>query len=259
MPETLQKKVLTKIVNSLEKDQRVGSIFVTGSLKNKKITDFSDIDLWIIFSEESGLNIFKQEIASVFSKFGIINGVYDCTAHHFFVVYKNGVQIDLNLVSAAQYFSIKSDDGKTKILFDRQLYLSDRSKFLEEHKNYHLKKYLLIGYTTLERCVSKFLKQDYFVAVRFLDSVRHNAILPLLPFVEDQRISNAVALEIERLSPKIKELFIRTYSKPTFRGNLESMMATLEILGDISAKVNISEFKERHAAIEKILLKTEQE
>lgn len=255
MDHNLADKISKKITFSLKKDERISSVFIEGSLKHKNVTNFSDVDLWLIFSEESGINSFKEEISKIFSKFGIITGIYDCTAHHFFIVYNDGVQIDLNLITAAQYFSIKNIESEINVLFDRQLYLSGRSVFLKKSKNFYARKLLLVGYATLERALSKFLKCNYFVVVRFLDSIRHNSILPLLPFIENQKIPNAVSLEIEKLSSEVQELFIQTYSKPTRESNIESLRASLNLLGMIASRLEINDFNNQNDKIEKVLNK----
>lgn len=255
MDRNLADTICKKITSSLEKDERICSVFIEGSLKYKNNNKFSDIDLWLIFSEEFGINSFKEEILRIFSKFGVIVGIYDCTAHHYFIVYGNGIQIDLNLITAAQYFSIKNNDNEINVLFDRQLYLSSRVDFLEEAKQAYARKLLLVGYATLERALSKFIKSNYFVVVRFLDTIRHNSILPLLPFVENQKISSAVSLEIEKLSKEVQDLFIQTYSKPTRESNIESLLASLNLLKIIANKLKIEDFNNQNEKIEKVLTK----
>lgn len=237
----------------MEKDERINSIFVAGSLKTDAFTDFSDIDLWLIFSEESGINSFKEEVVKIFSKFGIIMGVYDCTAHHFFVVYKNAVQIDLNLITAAQYFSIRNDSGENQVLFDRQLYVLERGQLTARKKEEHVRRLLLVGYSTLERSLSKFLKENYFVVVRFLDGVRHNSILPLLSFTTGQKKPSAVSLKMDSLGPGLKALFIKSYAKPTRESGLEGLGASLELLRTLAAKHAVRDFDFKYKKIKKTL------
>lgn len=254
MGQTEIKRMLSKVSTFLEKDERINSIFVAGSLKTEAVTDFSDIDLWLIFSEESGINSFKEEVTKVFSKFGILMGVYDCTAHHFFVVYKSGVQVDLNLITAAQYFSIRNDSGENQVLYDRQLYVLERGQLAARKKEEYIKRLLLVGYSTLERSVSKFLKENYFVVVRFLDAVRHNSILPLLSFAAGQKKPTAVSLKMDSLDPRLKALFIKSYTKPTRESGLEGLEASLELLGTLAVKYRIKDFDARYKKIKKTLI-----
>jgi predicted nucleotidyltransferase len=147
------KKFLTNMVKKLSTDTRISKIFLLGSYGHKgKSTMLSDLDLWIILSEESGLNSFKNELEIIFNKFGRLYGVYESTAHHFFIIYKEYLQIDLNLASSATYCNLTNPKNK-KILFS--------STFVKKHKikednKVKFRENLLNGFTTLERGMSKY-------------------------------------------------------------------------------------------------------
>jgi len=254
MGKVLEKKdsVLSNVTGVLKNDERIQAIFLLGSLQKGKTSPVSDIDLWVILSEESGINTICKELNALFSKTGVLLGIYECTAHHYFIIYRNGVQVDLNFVTAASYWSIIGSKNKT-VLFDRTLSLAEKNLRAVKNKTEDISRLLLVGYTTLERGVSKFLKKDYFVVVRFLDAVRHNSIIPLLPFFEKEKIPNAVSLNIDNLSAEVKQLLIHSYAKPIEISCRESLINSLLLLDFIAKKVDNNSYKPYSARLNKLL------
>lgn len=254
MKEISQKKseFLVKITDALKDDERIQAIFLLGSMQKGRATPISDIDLWIILFEESGINTICEELNAIFSKPGILLGIYKCTAHHYFIIYRKGIQVDLNFVTAASYWSIIDSKSKT-ILFDRTLSLAEKNPRTIKNKSEDISRILLVGYTTLERGVSKFLKKDYFVVVRFLDTARHNSIIPLLPFFEKEKILNAVSLKLDNLSDEVKQLLIHTYAKPTEASCRESLLNSLKLLDFIAKKVNTDNYKQYSVRLVKLI------
>jgi predicted nucleotidyltransferase len=244
--------VLSNVTGVLKHDERIQSIFLLGSLQKGKTSPVSDIDLWVILSEESGINTICKELNILFAKTGVLLGIYECTAHHYFIIYRNGVQVDLNFVTAASYWSVVSSKSKT-VLFDRTLSMGEKNSRLIKNKSADISRLLLVGYTTLERGLSKFIKKDYFVVVRFLDAVRHNSIIPLLPFFEKEKIPNAVSLNIDNLSAEVKQLLIHSYAKPVENSCRESMTSTLLLLDLIAKKVNNNSYKLYSVRLNKLL------
>lgn len=249
-----RKELLSKIVNVMKKDARISSAFLTGSFVKNETTEFSDIDLWLILLEESGINSFRVQVKDIFSRLAPLYGVYECTAHHYFVVYKSGIQIDLNLMTAAQYFSIKDKQVK-KILFDKKLFLIKKGELDDRSARKYAEEKLFVGVTTLERGVSKYIKKEYFVAARFLDSVRSGAILSLLPFIDKEEIPDMVTLNIDNLTPRVRKLFISSYSKPTKKDCFKSIKATIGLLKIVSDELDIKDFDENFRRLEKVLSK----
>jgi predicted nucleotidyltransferase len=233
--------VENKLARHFANDQRVLMAFLTGSSNDDSATPFSDLDLWLILAEESGINAIKREIAAIFQRLFPIKGIYECTAHHYFVVLQSGLQIDLNLATAAQYFSLSNKHYK-KIIIDRNRLLTSFQQASREDRETFAKEKLLIGLTTLERGVSKFLKRDYYVCIRFLDSVRNAATLPLLPLIDDIALASMVALDVNDLSPTIKALFEYTFAAPNQASCLRALKAQLHLLQMASQKSQITDF-----------------
>lgn len=244
--------ILAKIARVLKDDERIQTIFLLGSLQKGKASPVSDIDLWVIIFEESAINTICKELGVLFAKAGALLGIYECTAHHYFLIYQNGVQVDLNLISAASYWNVVGSKNKT-VLFDRTLSLTKKNPHVIKNKSKDISRLLLIGYTTLERGVSKFIKKDYFVVIRFLDAVRHNSIIPLLPFFEKEKIPNAVSLNIDNLSAEVKQMFIHSYAKPVEINCRESLINCLLLLDLIAKKVNNNSYKPYSARLNKLL------
>lgn len=233
------KKFLTEIVRKLSTDKRISKIFLLGSYGHKgKPTIFSDFDLWIVLSEETGLNSFKNELEIIFNKFGRLHGIYESTAHHFFIVYKEYPQIDLNLTSSATYYNL-TNLKNIKVLFS--------STFIKKHKIkeeplINIRRNLLNGFITLERSMSKYIKRDYFVIPRFLENIRMNTILPFLSFLNKNRDINVANLKLNGLSKKQKLLLINTFAKPEKNSCLSAIENMSQLLFLIAKEVNVSDF-----------------
>lgn len=231
--------VIKHIARLLADDARVHSAFLTGSQAHGTATALSDIDLWIVLHEESGLNAFIREVPQYFLSAGKISGWYRCTEHHYFVTFSSGIQVDLNLVSAATYFSLGST-GKRTMLVDQRLAAVPKAPSQAAVYRNEIEHLLHVGYTTLGRAVSKYTKADYFVVLRFLDAVRQSSILPLLPFTESERIPNAVTLNVERLSPRVRTPFVKTFGQPTAAGCRTALLSCLDLLDYLSDTLDVT-------------------
>lgn len=247
----VRKKLVAKIITGLKEDRRILLIFSSGSINGGLVTKFSDIDLWIVLSEESGINQFKLEISNIFSEFSKLIGVYKCTEHHYFVICSSGIQIDLNLTTAAQYFSIMKV-SENKVLFDRNHFIKKDRQSLNNRKDFVEEK-ILIGCTTLERGINKFIKKDYFVATRFIESVRNGAILPLLSLIGKEKFVNMVTFNINNLTSEIKLLFEESFPVPTKDGCLQAIVAEFKLLLIIKDKLKIEKFDFNFNRISKFL------
>jgi hypothetical protein len=229
------KNTLDALINVFDKDDRIHSVFITGSMiDNSLVTPFSDIDIWIILHEESYINSIKNELSHIFRQVSPIRIMYPCTDYHYFVIFENGVQIDFNMATAACYYSLTS--SQKKILLDKnRSYVYKGFSTISKHHTFISEK-LLIGYTTLERAISKYLKKDYVVTVRFLDLIRSNIIFSLLPFVENVSIPNVVSVPLDKFSKKIRKQVVTSYAKPIKESCREAIIAIMLILNYISKK-----------------------
>lgn len=238
-----KKIIFRAYVDHLKNDDRVSGLFVTGSSKNGNVTSFSDFDLWVIFSDESGLSSFCSNIVSFADSVGAVRTIYQCTAHHYFIVFKPSVQIDLNLLTSAQFFSIRN--AEKQILFDRKCFLRGQQKNeSKSEKRTAAVRLLLQGYTTLERCASKLLKKDYFVTVKFLERVREDCLIPLFQISGIQKITTPISLKPERLNNKVRDLFIDTYANPTQNSCARGIEATSLLLLEIVSMLRVRGFED---------------
>jgi len=126
------------------------------------------------------------------------------------------------------------------------LTVSRHSTFINEQ--------LVVGYTTLERAVSKFLKHDYIVTVRFIDGIRSNAIFTLLPFVEHVSIPNVVTIPLGKMSKNIRERIILSYAQPTKESCKTALLSTLFLLEYISKKTKSNAARDIHSKLYKLLI-----
>lgn len=250
----MREKILNKIVDVFRVDERVHSIFVTGSMNDGDlVTPLSDIDLWIILNEESGINAMKKELLHYFGKIASVRMMYPCTDHHYLVIFKNGVQIDFNMATAACYYSLIST--KKKILADNKLaHTLKKPSALSKHIDY-VSEQLVIGYTTLERAVSKYLKGDYIVTVRFIDGIRSNTVFSLLPFIERVFIPNVVTVPLNKLSPEVRDKVVASYAQPTKKSCKTALFAIMFLLEHISKKTKSHAANDIHAKLQIILSK----
>jgi hypothetical protein len=90
--------------------------------------------------------------------------------------------------------------------------------------------------------VSKYIKSDYFVIPRFLDSIRTNTVLPFLSFLNKNSDINVANLKLNNLSKKQKSLLINTFAKPEKNSCLSAIENMHQLLFLIAKEVNISDF-----------------
>lgn len=249
----VREKILDLLVGVFKSDEQIHSIFITGSMNYKtSTTPLSDIDLWIILYEESGINAIKKQLEGIFNKVSPVRMMYQCTAHHYFIIFKNGVQVDFNMATAASYYSLLNPHKK--ILADsRRSHEKKTVTTAAKHKLF-VAEQLLIGYTTLERTVSKFLKGDYVVTIRFLDGIRSNVIFSLLPFVENVDIPNVVTVPLDKLSGPVKEQVVTSYAQPTKESCFQAIQAVLSLLDYITKKTKSHGVQDIHKKLSTILL-----
>lgn len=237
MKKSKQEITIDKIKTILSNDNRVRLVFITGSMANDNLTELSDIDLWIIIKEENDLNKIVFDISIFFKEKLDIKHIYRSTEHHYFIILKNQIQIDLNIISSALYYSLTQINNK-KIICDPQLCLIKKNKkeIIKYQKSIH--DLLIIGYTTLARATSKYLKNNYFVVVRFIDNIRNNVIMPLIPFIETLKLPNPITLEVNNLSNKTKKEFLKTFSKPIQKDCYQAISSTLKLLDQFQTKLD---------------------
>lgn len=228
LPDAGQRALLARLAQLFTADDRVDAMWVAGSLGNDTATSLSDIDLWLLFQEEAALRAFADDLTRIFEQAGALEGVTASTAHHWFVTYRSGIQVDLNMVSAATYCSLRA--MPEQVLFDKTMLVRPLVATHVAQERLRIEDRLLVGWTSLARCTSKFLKDDYIVVTRFLDGVRNAVVLPLMPTIDSVDVPNRVSLRVEALSPVVRALFIRTYADPTADRCRDAIHACMELL-----------------------------
>lgn len=238
--------VIRIILEYLGKYPEIHSIFISGSTLDKTYTDFSDLDLWIITQTESDIKHYKKTIIKRLWKLFQITGYYRSTDTHFFIILQNWIQIDLNLITTAQYFSIKKSTEKNFIFDNKNSFMWKKlsSKILSDK--------FLEWYTTLERAVSKFEKDDLFWTLRFIDSIRANNIIPIMNACFENFNRNNIEMNLSILPVEIQQLFLMTYALPQEKSievSLSSIMQlfmTLEkSLQDFTCIYNLEKQKQK--------------
>lgn len=205
-----KEQIIKNIQDHFDQDVRIHSVYLSGSHR-KNASNFSDIDIRIVCMEEADLlsliNTLPEELKSIFSKDIVY---YTTTPYHFFFLLPWHKQLDINIVSAAQYFSIKSNDQQPLI----NNFTPSPNFNKKEEKDWIYNK-LLEWYATLHRCMSKYIKEDYMVAVRFIQSIRENYIFWLIWCIQDWfRVENKVDIDTILLESDIGELIMDLYPKP---------------------------------------------
>lgn len=236
-------KVYGTFTDLLKQDPRVDAIFLTGSARNGGTTIFSDLDLWVVFSSEANLNSFCAGIHDFSGKVAKVRGIYSCTAHHFFVVYEPSIQIDLNLITSAQFYSIRNN--KNIFVYDRKLFLKNsKSSSNYTSKQNEARKLIFHGYTSLERGISKYLRGDYFATTRFLERIREDIVIPLFNTVGILKMKSPINLNIEKLNDSISNSFMKTYTAPNKSKCADGIKATSQLLSIIANMLKIEDFKD---------------
>lgn len=230
----LHNKIIKKIEFLFKTIPEVDFIFFTGSIVNKQTKKFSDVDLWIITNTEEGWYLIVSDIHRIFSKFNKILGIYKCTEYHFFIVFQNGLQIDLNIVTLALYTNLTTLPGKKDSYFS--------SKKLKENVQCEVEAYLLKGYGILQRSIGKYHQNKYILSNKLIESLRYEVILPLYSISTNQIKYNITIADSIKLTPKYYNLFLSTYSIPERRACKKSFKFILRILMDYRKKYNIDKF-----------------
>ncbi len=238
-----QKLVISKVRSILQNEPAVELMFVLGSVSKGDLSSLSDIDMWLVLVNETALNSFANmdEIKKIFAKTGSILGIYRTTAHHFFVTYRNGMQIDLNLISEATYHNIQKMP-KYALKYDSKPSFRVKSKYKPEKDKASVENLLLTGYTTLARGCSKYNNKNYFLTLKFIDTVRQSSILPLIPFFEKQFILNSINLNLKSLSKPVQQLLTNTYGKPIQDECNKALLSSKQLLDLFATKAKITKF-----------------
>lgn len=227
---------MKKLMGYFSQDIRIHSMYVSWSHQQSQ-TSFSDIDIWIVCMEESDLASCSKTLPQELDKLLEIVVYYNSTPNHFFFVIKPDIQLDINIISASQYFNIKS--LKKPLLNNFTLSPNIWSKGSSVYTQ--LTKKLLMWYTALYRGISKYKRWDYIVAIRFLQSIRDNHIRWLINLLQQWLdIQNKVNINRTILDPKLRELLKDLYPKPEKKEIAKAIQSTNKIFDMVSQKYKIT-------------------
>lgn len=210
-------------------NEEIHSIFTGWSTSKWNYTDFSDLDIWIIFQTEDWLNKYQKEISSIFSKLFKCTWFYKWTSTHLFIILENGVQVDLNLITTAQYFSIKKSENSDFILDNKNCFSYSS---LSVDIIYSL---LLEWFTTLERAISKFQKKDYFSCQRFIDTIRVKSVIPLLNTRFNGFNKNTIEIYPDKITEELRISFMNLYCIPERNSLLTGIKHIYLLLNELSS------------------------
>jgi hypothetical protein len=194
--------------------------FISGSIPKNSQTSFSDIDVWIIFREESALNYSLHAIPELFGKSVEIEHISISTPTHFFVFTKDKLQIDLNLSTAAAYHSILSPSKNVLVDFSP----TNLTKGASSQINYYK------AVKTLERTVSKFLSRQEFVVPRFLSGLRDESLLPLLGTYFENKVPTIIQVNLKDFPAPVRLHLKRTFVRPDRESCREGILSAVWLL-----------------------------
>lgn len=222
------KSVLKTLKLFYQKKSWIYGVFLTWSASTKTVNEFSDIDVWLVFRTESAYNLGIKSVSEDFYKIFNLVGSYSCTPSHLFFVLKNWIQIDLNMITAAQYFSILDSKSHTFIV-------DNINYFMPWHlSDSDISQILLEWFTTLERTLSKYSKWEDFAVLKFVNEVREGIVVPLMNEVYPWFFKNPISIDISKLSDSHRNLFLWSFCVPENWSLLSSIKNLFTLLNEVS-------------------------
>jgi predicted nucleotidyltransferase len=228
-----KKQLLFNIKAHLSGIDEVYQAFISGSTSLGKESVFSDIDLWIVFREESGLKSYLNNLGQLLPYTFIIEVIENCTPTHFFIHLEDGWQIDLNLTTAAEYHSLTSQN---KLIIINRLPSSISQRDIAQAT------FLVKGIGLLERTFSKFETKKYAQVARFSMAVRDQFIIPLLAANDVVRPNSIAEFDITQLNPILKKIINLLYPKPSHRETKRFLLLSLLLV----KKYGYKQMKKEH-------------
>ena len=226
------RRVVENISEIFGNDDRVQLIFATGSTAKDAHTKYSDVDIWIVIREEKQLSAFIQELSTTIARIFPDNAHYNTTSTHYFFILETSVVLDLNIITAAQYFSIQSP--KRIIQKKPNKKQIHRHKHIETMTSDSVDVLFLKGTIGLMRILSKIKKKDYWSAPRFIASVREIAIIPLMQRKHPSAIKNIVDIDLKKLPRRQALLLQDTFAAPKEKDCVKGLLAALQLLKSLS-------------------------
>ncbi len=223
--EKSSKDIITsKIITLLKNDQRIESVFLSGSAAIGNDNKHSDIDIIVVVNEESNFISVISESESILNSAGQIISIYHATPYHHFIIYKGPIIVDISFTTLSFVWAIKN----SKIVFDKSNFLAkEKNNF---HYDHLVKDMLVRGITNISRILSKIEKKEYWIVPRFINSLRDSSILPLLAVIYGYDIQNITKLELENIAPELKEKLLETFIKPTKEDSITGLISCFYLL-----------------------------
>ncbi|MBI4155246.1 hypothetical protein HY498_04135 [Candidatus Woesearchaeota archaeon] len=248
----VRKLIFNTLIRILKRDERIDLATISGSDASKKTTEISDIDLIVILKEESLFDLFIKDIWDIANNCGELISIYNTTPYHYFLIFKRGIIVDLNIITNALFWTLK----KSRILFDKKGFIS--SKFYKiPISDEYINQLILSGFVGIIRAINKLKKKDYWVIPRFINFVRENSILPLIKVLNKDKIENITNLNLDKFPKKLKYQVYQTFAKPFEKDSNKAIISTfyimLELCTKLKNKFKINDFSDTIILVKKHL------
>ncbi len=226
----------------------VHSIYLAWSYNEDKQNLWSDIDLWIVCYEESHLKIFVEMIVHDMKLIYDILWRYRPIYYHYFFILSDYKQLDINIVSHAQFCSMQKS---LKMISKNHIESSDVSGIW--NNKISLQQLIQMIYAEIERTIPKIIKWEYVVAVRFITGIRENLLMQLMALTGIIKYNNKADINIQHTSTGVVECFYDTFCRPEKNSISIGVKAILNILEIICEENNLNEYDIQKEKIQKIL------
>lgn len=245
--------IVDQMCSLFSKDSRVQLLFTTGSTAKNSHTSYSDVDVWIVVREERFLESFIKDFPVIISNKFKTKEYYSATRTHYFFVIDSAIALDLNVLTAAQFFSARSS---IDVLIKKDIHKPDVEMkiYSSNITSDNQKQLFLKGTVSLMRILSKIKKHDYVNAARFLSSLRDGVIVALLNRKYESVVKNAVDINFNLLPKKQVDLFNKMFIRSFKDDALIGLLAACELLEYLTKSVKDVKLRKLFNNTKKIVL-----
>jgi predicted nucleotidyltransferase len=222
-----RRDIADKLFKLLDKDARVNFALTIGSTANNTENELSDIDVCIVMKDDNGLNGILRELNIIFASLGKMVDYYEYSPYHFYVIYENCIPLDIYIISSSVYFIIKKTDNKTMVDHSKK---NIGAETTDSDKEEIINKLFLKGWIRTFRLLSKVERNDFVTLIYILNQIKEDQIIPLLSLIYGYNIPHSKAVKLYEIREDLKNLFIKTYAKPTAESTLEAIRSMAELL-----------------------------
>lgn len=222
-----RRDIADKLFKLLDKDERVNFALTIGSTANGAENELSDIDVCIVMKDDNGLNGILREVNIIFASLGKMVDYYEYSPYHFYVIYENCIPLDIYIISSSVYFIVRKTDNKTMVDHSKKNISADTA---DSDKEEIINKLFLKGWVRTFRLLSKVEKNDFVTLIYILNQIKEDQIIPLLSLIYGYNIPHSKAVKLNEIGEDLRNLFVKTYAKPTAESTLEAIRSMAELL-----------------------------